>query len=398
MLAKPKNDKTKDGDRRSDLLDLVDQIGSSLAAANADDVDAQARFPGETFQALRDASVLSAAVPIELGGAGCGISVLAEMCTSLARHCASSGMILAMHHIQVLAIVDHRGDVPELDDYLRDLVREQRLIASATSEVGTGGDLGRSIACLKTKDDRFEFEKAATTISYGEEADDLLVTLRRSDQAAAADQILVLVRRDEFELDEIGSWDTLGMRGTCSPPAIIRGEGAQWQILGDSFRTIRNTTMVPVSHVLWAAVWIGIATDAFDRARRVVQAQMRKDPDGSTLAAAHLASLATKLHAMQSQLESVGLRHAERIKLGPSEREMDFGEALRANDLKLAASEAVIEIVHQAIMVAGIAAYRNGGDSSLGRHLRDAHSAPLMINNDRIRGANMDLLLVYKGS
>jgi len=49
------------------------------------------------------------------------------------------------------------------------------------------------------------------------------------------------------------------------------------------------------------------------------------------------------------------------------------------------------------MQVIGIEAYKNEGPLSLGRHLRDAHSAALMINNDRIRSTNADLLLVYKG-
>ena len=30
--------------------------------------------------------------------------------------------------------------------------------------------------------------------------------------------------------------------------------------------------MVPVSHILWSHLWLGIATDAFDRARAFVRA------------------------------------------------------------------------------------------------------------------------------
>jgi acyl-CoA dehydrogenase len=32
----------------------------------------------------------------------------------------------------------------------------------------------------------------------------------------------------------------------------------------------------------------------------------------------------------------------------------------------------------------GLSGYRNDGEFSIGRHLRDVLSAPLMINNDRI--------------
>ena len=56
--------------------------------------------------------------------------------------------------------------------YLRRIAREQRLIASATSEVGTGGDIRRSIAAIQPEDGvvrgaALRFEKKATTVSYG---------------------------------------------------------------------------------------------------------------------------------------------------------------------------------------------------------------------------------------
>jgi acyl-CoA dehydrogenase len=40
--------------------------------------------------------------------------------------------------------------------------------------------------------------------------------------------------------------------------------------------------------------------------------------------------------------------------------------------------------------------YKNGTPYSLGRHLRDAHSAQLMISNDRILSNSANLLLVQK--
>jgi acyl-CoA dehydrogenase len=48
------------------------------------------------------------------------------------------------------------------------------------------------------------------------------------------------------------------------------------------------------------------------------------------------------------------------------------------------------------MLVAGLAAYRNDTPFSLGRHLRDAHSAALMIGNDRILGNCAGLLAAYR--
>ena len=53
-----------------------------------------------------------------------------------------------MHQIQVATIVRHLDAAPWFEDYLGELAREQRLIASITSELGTGGDMARSVAAV----------------------------------------------------------------------------------------------------------------------------------------------------------------------------------------------------------------------------------------------------------
>ena len=66
------------------------------------------------------------------------------------------------------------------------------------------------------------------------------------------------------------------------------------------------------------------------------------------------------------------------------------------NNLKVVASRRLVEIVGAAMQVVGISGYRLDSRFSLGRHLRDAHGASLMVNNDRILGATARMLLVYK--
>jgi acyl-CoA dehydrogenase len=45
-----------------------------------------------------------------------------------------------------------------------------------------------------------------------------------------------------------------------------------------------------------------------------------------------------------------------------------------------------VATVMSAMQASGLAGYRNDGEFSIGRHLRDILSAPIMINNDRILG------------
>lgn len=69
---------------------------------------------------------------------------------------------------------------------------------------------------------------------------------------------------------------------------------------------------------------------------------------------------------------------------------------LAMNQLKTTASTLAVQVVGQCMLVAGLAAYRNDTPFSLGRHLRDAHSAALMIGNDRILGNCAGLLAAYR--
>jgi acyl-CoA dehydrogenase len=46
--------------------------------------------------------------------------------------------------------------------------------------------------------------------------------------------------------------------------------------------------------------------------------------------------------------------------------------------------------------ICGMAGYKNGGEFSVGRHLRDILSAQLMISNDRIAATTGTLLLAQR--
>src|SRR5262245_7535774 len=169
---------------------------------------------------------------------GLDILQIAKICETLGLYCGSTAMIYAMHCIQVACVVHHAQDSEYFQGYLRQLVEEQRLMASATTEVGTGGDLLSSICAVEATADSFSVVKKAPVISYGEYADDILVTARRSADARPSDQVLVLVRRGDFSTEPLSTWDTMGFRGTCSSGFILTAHGKTDQILPVPFNDI----------------------------------------------------------------------------------------------------------------------------------------------------------------
>jgi acyl-CoA dehydrogenase len=383
--------------RDSELVRATQKIATEVAEVHAADVDAKPRFPKETFDALRREKLLSAAVPKSHGGHGASMRELSAMCTALAQGCGASGMVLAMHHIQVASIARHVGGSAFFDAYLRELVERQRLVASVTSEVGTWGDTRTSICAPEISGGRFKLVKDATTVSYAEHADDLLITCRRSADAPQNDQILVLAKQGEFSLEKTGTWDTMGMRGTCSPGFKVSSTGPEEQIVPGSFADSSAQSMVPYSHILWSSVWLGIASDALARAASFVRAAARKNPGTLPPSATRLAEATVLLERMKAQVASAAAEF-DHVDAMPDGREQlgTIGYALKMNHLKVATSEAAPEIVHRALHIAGVVGYKNDSKFSVSRQYRDVLSAALMIGNDRILSKSASMLLVFK--
>jgi acyl-CoA dehydrogenase len=379
------------------LLAATREIASNVAVRFAPEVDAQARFPIETVNALRAAGVLSAPVPQALGGAGCNMAELAQLCATLAQGCGSSGMVLAMHYSQVACVVRHGLASEFFQNYLRELVRHQYLLASITSEVGTFGDTRSSICAVEARDGRFRLDKDATTGSYCAHADAMLVTCRRDADAPASDQLLVLVQRGDAKLTQTSTWDTLGMRGTCSPGFRLESSGPLEQILPGSFAESSAQTMVPYSHILWSSLWWGIAADAVARAGTYVRGEARKKPGTLPPTASRLAEVSADLQTMRMQWQSVAQAYDDTVQQADAQQQLQgMAWALRLNNLKIACSEAAPKIVHQALQILGVLGYKNDTPFSLGRHYRDVLSASLMISNDRIASKSASMLLVHK--
>ena len=380
------------------ILARVHELGRDVVAPASDDVDARARFPTEAFEALRAEKLLSAYVTPEFGGMGLSMTEICRICEALGHYCASTAMVYAMHQIQVACILHHGQSSEFFRGYLRRMVDEQLLLASATTEVGVGGDLRSSICHVETSGDSFTVEKQAPVISYALDADAILLTCRRDAEAASSDQVHVVLERGQYELEEISGWDTLGFRGTCSSGYALRGTGHVDQIIPVPFADVLAQSMHPFSHLSWGSLWLGLANDAVNRARDVVRAKARKDQDGTRVASLRLAEVDEALFEMRSGLYRTMQEYEEHLAEKNPDAAGDYGFSIRVNNVKITCSERVVDIVGAALQIVGISGYRNDSSKSLGRHLRDAHGAALMVNNDRIRGHNSTMQVIYRPS
>lgn len=381
----------------SAILGRVHDIGREAIAPHAEAVDREGRFPEEAFRALKAARLLSCYVPLELGGMGLTLSDLSKICETLAGYCGSTAMVFAMHQIQVACIVHHALSSEYFRAYAQELVEHQYLLASATTELGIGGDVRSSLCAVDVRGDRFTLEKQAPVISYGEAADAILATCRSSPDAGRNDQSHVLVRKQDCVLKPISGWDTLGFRGTCSSGFTLTAEGLAAQILPVPYAEIHSKTMHPFSHIVWSSLWLGIASDAVSRARSFVRTEARKTPGNLPPSALRLAEVDTILFSMRGGVQQAVAEYQHLLSAGdPEAFSSNFGFGIRINNLKVASSQLIIDIVGRAMLICGINGYRNDSRFSLCRQLRDAYGAALMVNNDRILGQSSTMQILQR--
>jgi len=174
------------------------------------------------------------------------------------------------------------------------------------------------------------------------------------------------------------------MRGTCSAGFELKINGPAEMIFPEAYEKIHAQTMTPVAHLCWSSAWAGVAAAAVERAQRFVRKAARgaggQMPPGAAHFTAAKMSLA-KLRAMiATNLDSYAAREYDERAL----TSLDFQSSI--NLLKVEASELAVQTAMSAMRACGLAGYRNDGEFSVGRHLRDVLSSPLMINNERILG------------
>ena len=375
------------------LLDRAAEA-AAIAAQHADAVDTDRRFPREAIAAMKQGRLLGAMLPVELGGESASLADIAEICSLVGQQCASAGMVYAMHQIQISSLVLHAQTSDWHRTFLRRVADEQLLLASATSEIGVGGDLRTSLCAVERDGDAYRLEKNASVISYGQDADAILATARREPDAPSSDQVLIVVMKEHCTLERTTHWDTMGMRGTCSEGFKLKAAGPASHILPKPFAEIAAHSMLATSHLLWAALWYGIALSAVHKAQAFVRAEARKKPGDKPTGAIRVAEAASQLQMMKSMARD-GLHRFEQAQSDADEL-TSVGFSVAMNNVKVATSQIAIEIVNKAMIVCGIAGFRNDTPYSLGRQFRDILSAQVMINNDRIFGNTSSMLLVHR--
>ena len=367
--------------RHNDLTARA-RAAADVAKMTAAAVDAEARFPKESFAEIRKQRLLGIQVPQAQGGEGASIAEVADICYILGQACSSTALIYAMHQIKMACIVRHAKGSAALERILSRIAAEQLLMASSTTEGQGGGNVRSSEAAIEHDGPNVTLERTATVISYAIDADGVVTTARRAKDAAASDQVLLVLLKADYTLERLQVWDTLGMRGTNSEGFTLRARAAAEQVMPEPYERIHAQTMVPFAHLLWGSVWAGIAAAAAGKAQAFIRQAMRSSNGQMPPGAPHFTQAVSSLRTLRGVLASNLRSYEAAMSDEKAVSSLEFQAAITLT--KVHASELAVATVLSSLRACGLSGYRNDTEFTIGRLLRDVLSAPIMINNDRI--------------
>ena len=287
--------------------------------------------------------------------------------------------------MKVVRVVSHGLTSAWHRRFLQDLSTRQLLVASSTTEGRGGGDIRNSEAPIEASENRIHLVRDASVISYGADADVIVTTARRSPEAVASDQVLAVFMRDDYTLEPVTGWDDVsGMRGTCSAGFTLRATGdlAPAFAAASALLSMRRP-WCQLLHILWASV--GGSRLGRRRTRKAAHAPRTPGWLGRFASERPLFHQGPRgsAGAARTHFQQPGPLRGARRQTGRAVDGREF-QPSAISLLKVDASELAVSAALNALRACGLAGYRNGSEVSVGRHLRDLLSAPMMINNDRI--------------
>jgi alkylation response protein AidB-like acyl-CoA dehydrogenase len=210
----------------TDHIDHIDPPASPAARAaaigpavaeHAARHDAEGSFVTEAYAVLRDAGLLKAAVPVELGGDGATVAELTALQRELGRHCGSTALASSMHqHVVAFTAWRYRRGLPGAEATLRRVAEEGILLVSTG-----GGDYTHPRGEAVKVDGGYRVsghKRFASQSGHGT----VMSTMFVHDDPEQGRRVLnVAVPIGAEGVRVADNWDTLGMRGTASNDLVV---------------------------------------------------------------------------------------------------------------------------------------------------------------------------------
>ncbi|HEX9888880.1 MAG TPA: acyl-CoA dehydrogenase family protein [Nitriliruptorales bacterium] len=264
-------------EEQRDLLGVIERFVREQVAPHADEHEANATFPIQTYRELAALGGTGIAFPEDVGGSGLAYRTYLLALEELARGHATLALAVSVNTLTAGAI-DRFGSAELRQAAARPLVEGGQLGAYSLSEPQAGSDAA-SLVCRAERDGEvYRVTGTKAWVTHGGIADRYVLFARTSDDGSRGISAFV-VEADTPGVHVAKAEDKMGLRG--SPTTMLAFDGAivpADQRLGDEGAGFRIAmAALDGGRLGIAAVATGVAQSALDHALRYAREREQFD-------------------------------------------------------------------------------------------------------------------------
>ncbi|MBR1660051.1 MAG: acyl-CoA dehydrogenase [Oscillospiraceae bacterium] len=211
----------KFNDEEQEILDMLHDFSVKEVAPLAADVDENERFPEETWHKLAEMGMMGVPFPEEYGGAGLSYMTYIGVCEELAKHCATTSVMVSAHTSLCCWPISEFGTEEQKQKYLPGLLSGEKLGAFALTEPGAGTDAAMQKTVAEDKGDHYVLNGSKVFITNAGYAN-VFVVFAMTDKSLGNKGITAFIVERDFPGFKVGAHEKkMGIRGSSTSELVF---------------------------------------------------------------------------------------------------------------------------------------------------------------------------------
>ena len=204
-----------------DILDMLHEFSLKEVAPIAAEIDENERFPEETWHKLAEMGMMGVPFPEEYGGAGLSYLTYIGVCEELARHCATTSVMVSAHTSLCTWPINEFGTEEQKQKYLPPLCSGEKLGAFGLTEPGAGTDSAMQKTTAEDMGDHWLLNGSKIFITNAGFADTFVV-FAMTDKEKGNKGISAFIVEKGFPGFKVGAHEKkMGIRGSSTCELIF---------------------------------------------------------------------------------------------------------------------------------------------------------------------------------
>ncbi len=198
------------------VIDMLKDFAVNEVAPKAAEIDENERFPEETWHALAEMGMMGVPFPEEYGGAGMSYLTYIAVCEELAKHCATTSVLVSAHSSLCAWPISEYGTEEQKKKYLTKLASGEWLGAFGLTEPGAGTDAAGQKTTAVDKGDHWVLNGSKIFITNAGFAN-VFVIFAMTDKSLGTKGISAFIVERDFPGFNVGTHEKkMGIRGSST--------------------------------------------------------------------------------------------------------------------------------------------------------------------------------------